>query len=172
MFAPGKSRSILLDALLGAASGLVASWAMEVAQSRVIARAGTEQTRERERMAQAGTEPATTRAAEVAARLVRRSLDERQKRIGGEIVHYATGAAWGAIFGALAPRIPAPLVAAGAVYGLVVWIVNDELLVPVLGWAKGPTAYPPSVHAKALASHVVFGTTAGASYRLLASILH
>lgn len=168
-----RRRSILADAVLGALSGFAASWVMEVAQTRVIAPAGSERARERERSsAQEGEEPATVRAAEAAVRLARRSLDESQKRLGGEIVHYATGAAWGAIFGAVAPRLPAPMVAVGAGWGLVIWLLNDELLVPLIGWAKGPRAYPPSVHAKALASHVVYGTATGAGYRLLAKILH
>jgi hypothetical protein len=171
MFARSRRRSLLSDALAGALSGLAASWVMELAQTRVIARAGSGQVKERERKAREG-EPATVRAAETAAKLVGRTLDDRQKRLGGEVVHYGTGAAWGAIFGVLAPRLPAPLLAAGAGYGLLVWLLNDELLVPALGWAKGPAAYPASVHAKALASHLVFGTTTGASYRLLAKVLH
>lgn len=49
---------------------------------------------------------------------------------------------------------------AGIPFGAAFWIVVDEGALPMLGLAKGPTAYPISTHAYALASHLVFGLTA------------
>jgi hypothetical protein len=170
MFTRG-SRSVVVDALAGALSGVAASWLMERAQARIM-RAGSEGTREREKEAQGDMEPATRRTAEAAAKIVGRSLGHRQKEVGGEIVHYATGAAWGALFGVLARRVPAPVVATGAAYGVLVWLLGDELLVPALGLSRKATAYPASTHAKGLASHLVYGTATDAGFRVLERVLH
>jgi putative membrane protein len=166
-----RTRSLLLDAALGAGAGLVASWVMERAQARIMA-AGSEETKAREKRAQGDLEPATYRAAERAARLVGKRLPEDRKAAAGEVVHYATGAVWGALFGLLARRLPVPIVAAGAAWGTAVWLVSDELLVPALGFSRSPAKYPPSTHAKALASHLVYGTTTEAGYRALRSVIH
>jgi len=171
MFTQRSSRSVLVDAIAGALSGMAASWLMERAQPRIM-RAGSEATRKREKRAQGDMAPATSRTAEAAAHLVGRSLDARQKKVGSEIVHYATGAAWGAMFGVLSRRVPAPFVATGAAYGLLVWLLNDELLVPALGLSRKPADYPASTHAKALASHLVYGTATDAGFRVLARVLH
>lgn len=164
-----RTHSIAVDAALGAASGLLASWLMERAQPRISA-AGSDATKAREAQASLGQEPATYRAAEAAAHLVGRSIPESRKAVAGDVVHYATGAGWGALFGVLAPRVPAPVLAAGAAWGALVWLLSDELLVPLLGWARGPTHYPASTHAKALASHLVYGASTDAGYRALRAV--
>jgi hypothetical protein len=43
--------------------------------------------------------------------------------------------------------------------------------VPLLGLAKGPTEYPVSTHAYALASHLVYGMTAEMSRRALRRVM-
>ncbi|MDP9382790.1 MAG: DUF1440 domain-containing protein, partial [Chloroflexota bacterium] len=45
----------------------------------------------------------------------------------------------------------------GLLYGAVLFLLNDEILAPVLGLASGPTAYPWQAHARGLISHVVLG---------------
>ncbi len=167
-----RARSLLRDGFAGALAGLAASWVMEEAQVRIAAK-GSEATRAREKAAEGGLEPATYRLAAAAARAAGRPLrTEREKAIGGAVVHYATGAAFGALFGVVAPRVPTPAIVAGGVYGLLVWLVNDEVLVPALGLSRGAAAYPASVHAKALASHLVYGTATDASFRFLERVLH
>ncbi len=163
--------SVVVDAVLGAASGFVASWVMEKAQAR-IARAGGEATKARERRAQGGLEPATVRAAERGAELLGKRLPDDRKGIASEAVHYATGTLFGAAFGVLACRLGVPALLGGIAYGAAVWLVNDETLVPSLGWSRPPWAYPASTHAKALASHVVYGAATGAGFGLLHAAVH
>jgi hypothetical protein len=158
--------SLVADVILGAASGLLASWVMEKAQTRIMA-AGSEETKARERRARGDAEPATYQTADAAARLLGASIPEDRRHLAAEVVHYATGAAWGGIFGALARRAELPGLAAGAAWGALVWLLNDELLVPVLGFSRGPTRYPLSTHAKALASHLVYGAATDAGFRAL-----
>jgi len=44
--------------------------------------------------------------------------------------------------------------------------------VPALGLARNATSYPASVHARALASHLVYGAATDASFRVLDRVLH
>jgi hypothetical protein len=162
---------VLVDAAVGAASGLFASWVMERAQGAIL-QAGGPATREREKEAQGDLPPATVRVAERAAAAVGRSLPKESAEAAGEVVHYVTGAMFGAIFGALAPRIALPVLAAGALYGTMVWLVNDETLVPALGFSRKPWDYPASTHAKALASHLVYGAAMDAGFRLIDRTVH
>lgn len=165
-------KQLLVDALVGAASGLAASWLMEQAQARIILPAGSPAAKAREQAAQGDLPPATVRTAERAAALLGRSIPEARKRAAGEVVHYATGAAFGALYGVAARRIGLPALLGGALYGAAVWLLNDEALVPALGLARRPWDYPASTHAKALAAHVVYGAATEAGFRALGATLH
>jgi putative membrane protein len=86
-------------------------------------------------------------------------LTSREKHITGAVAHYAMGAASGAIYGVAAELSPATTLAAGLPFGAAVWLIADEGIVPAAGLSKGPTEYPLSIHAYALASHLVFGAS-------------
>jgi hypothetical protein len=98
-------------------------------------------------------------------------LKESEKRSAGAVVHYAFGTATGGLYGALAEVSPQVTTAAGLPFGAAFWLIADEITVPLLGLSKGPTAYPPSTHAYALASHLVYGVTAEISRRALRQVL-
>ncbi|HVL47524.1 MAG TPA: DUF1440 domain-containing protein [Candidatus Thermoplasmatota archaeon] len=78
----------------------------------------------------------------------------------------ATGLAWllgvlGVVgYAALRRRAPVVAAAGGALFGLAVWLVEDEGIIPALGWAKPPGAYPWQAHARGLAAHVAYGVAA------------
>jgi hypothetical protein len=164
----GRRRSLAWDAALGAAAGLFASWVMSAAY-RPIQRAGDEETRRKEKEAAAGMPPATIRAAQVASEAVGRPLppDREKEALGGKVVHYVYGTLWGAAFAVLArevaPRVP---LLAGAAFGAALWIVSDELLVPLFRFSHPPARYPATSHAKGLASHLVYGVATEAAWRI------
>jgi uncharacterized membrane protein YagU involved in acid resistance len=104
-------------------------------------------------------------------------MEKAQMRIskkakGGTIVHYAYGAGWGALYGLVSRRVRLPLLASGLAFGGLLWLVSDEVLVPLFGFSKAPGAYPASVHVKALAAHLVYGTAAATGARLLSGAAH
>jgi uncharacterized membrane protein YagU involved in acid resistance len=72
-------------------------------------------------------------------------------------MHYALGILPGALYGVLRHRVAGLGAGRGLLYGAGLFLVNDELLAPVLGLASGPTAYPWQAHARGLVSHVVLG---------------
>jgi len=106
-------------------------------------------------------EPATVKTASaISERVFARSLTVKEKEIAGPIVHYAVGTTAGAVYGVAAEYEPDVTTLAGIPFGAAFWMVVDEGALPLLGLAKGPTAYPISMHAYALVSHLVFGLTA------------
>ncbi len=58
----------------------------------------------------------------------------------------------------------------GAALGVGLWIVGDELAVPLLGLADKPTAYHPSQHAQGLIEHVAYGVAAATTARALGGV--
>jgi putative membrane protein len=88
-----------------------------------------------------------------------KKLTRDEKQIAGTVAHYAMGAASGAIYGAAAEFTPIATAGAGLPFGTAVWLVADEAVVPASGLSKGPNEYPWSIHAYALASHLVFGAS-------------
>ncbi|MFN2517010.1 MAG: DUF1440 domain-containing protein [Pyrinomonadaceae bacterium] len=95
----------------------------------------------------------------VAVAVSGRELTESEKELAGTAFHYAMGITSGALYGAAAEIIPEVKVGAGIPFGAAVWFIADEGLVPAVGLSKSATDYPPSIHAYALASHLVFGLT-------------
>jgi putative membrane protein len=113
-------------------------------------------------------QPATVKAAEmISEKIFGHQLAKEKRKIAGVAVHYATGAASGAIYGAAAEVAPNVTVGAGIPFGTAVWLVVDETAVPLLGLSKGPTAYSLSTHIYALASHLVYGLTTDMTRRVL-----
>jgi hypothetical protein len=105
-------------------------------------------------------EPANVKAAEaISEGVFGHELEKGEKKAAGEAVHYAMGAASGAIYGAASEVVPFVRVGAGLPFGAAVWLIADDVAVPALGLSKSPTEYPPSTHAYALASHLVYGLT-------------
>lgn len=103
----------------------------------------------------------TVRAASaVSEGLFDHKLTQSEKKIAGPAVHYLLGTGVGGLYGAAAEIAPKVTAGTGMLFGGVFWLVVDEGAVPLLGLSKGPTAYPLSTHAYALASHFVYGLTA------------
>jgi putative membrane protein len=165
---------VLKGLAAGTIGGLVASWVMDEFQSALIklsnrsrrnessesssANNGGQSQNGAAEPATAEAEPATVKAAEfISEKIFGHQLARREKKIAGDAVHYATGAASGAVYGIAAELAPEVTAGAGLPFGTAVWLVVDEGAVPLFGLAKGPTEYPLSTHVYALASHFVYG---------------
>jgi putative membrane protein len=75
------------------------------------------------------------------------------------------------VYGVASEYEPGVTALAGIPFGAAFWVAVDEGALPLLGLTKGPTAYPMSTHAYALASHLVFGLTAEVVQRSAAGAL-
>jgi hypothetical protein len=81
----------------------------------------------------------------------------RTKQVAGEFVHLAFGAVTGAVYGAAVELNPRMRAAAGVPFGLAVWALADEGIVPALGLKRSPRELSPGLHAYSFTSHVVYG---------------
>jgi hypothetical protein len=177
--------SIWKGMVAGLAGGLVASWTMnqfQAAWTRVAE--GSEKSHGAQSMQPSegskggqaqdsgDQDDATVKTARVISReVLGHELQESEKESAGAAVHYAFGTLTGGLYGALAEVTPQVSTAAGLPFGAGFWLLADEISVPLLGLSKGPTAYPVSTHAYALASHLVYGMTAELSRRALRRVM-
>lgn len=176
---------ILKGVVVGLASGLLASWTMnqfQAAWTRMAGNSDKSHGAQSMQPAEGSTgdeqqdvneqDDATVETAKVISRNVfGHELQEHEKEPAGAAVHYAFGAVTGGLYGALAEVTPQVTVGAGLPFGAAFWLIADEVAVPALGLSKGPTEYPVSTHAYALASHLVYGMTAELSRRALRQVL-
>ena len=179
-----NNTSVLKGLVAGLAGGLIASWTMNQFQAAWTRMAeGSEKPHGAQSMqptqgSQGDDEDtkeqddATVETAKVISKNVfGHELQESEKKPAGAAVHYAFGTVTGGFYGALAEVLPQVTMAAGLPFGAAFWLIADEITVPALGLSKGPTEYPISTHAYALASHLVYGMTAELSRRALRHVL-
>lgn len=158
-----SNRNAWKGLVAGVVGGVVASWTMDRFQYWWLSFGGGDEREPQQAPREEGNreEPATVKTASaISEGVFGHSLTAREKEIAGPIVHYAVGTTAGAVYGLAAEYEPYVATLTGIPFGAAFWMVVDEGALPLLGLAKGPTAYPISTHAYALASHLVFGLTA------------
>lgn len=166
---------MVYGAIAGALGGLAGTWAMSEAQrlwthavdGRAPASSGGKhdardwQERSERRNA---NEIAAQR---VAKTVVGRCLTQRELAVAAPAVHYAFGTALGALYGCAAEVFAGSRTPAASAYGAGVWLVADEIGMPVLGLSSPPTARTGEQHAQSLASHLVYAYTTELVRRLI-----
>lgn len=116
---------------------------------------------------------ATTRIANsMALWMTGRNLSEKELKKGAAIVHHATAATAGVLYGALVYRSTTIAQSrmnsglAGAFLGVGVWLIGDEMLLPALGVLKR-RHYTAGMRTEALLAHLTYGIATGLFYRQL-----
>lgn len=97
--------------------------------------------------------------------------DEEMRQRLGQAVHWGYGILLGGVYGMLRTDADAPDLVGGLGYGTAAWVLGDELMVPLLGLAKGPTAHSWSDHAKALGAHLVYGAATSSATQALKRVM-
>jgi hypothetical protein len=147
-------------AAAGFIGGLAGSWAMNGYWSILAKLAKLRAPPTGSSRRGSGGDDATVRAASaVLQRVTRHELTQEQKMVAGSTVHYAMGSVSGALYGAMAEVARGRWLGRGVSLGIALWLIADEIAVPLVGFANPPSRYPMSVHAKALGAHVVYGLT-------------
>ena len=166
-----RQRDLTAHIVAGLAAGLVASFAMERFQQmigKLSPDAGGAPGGGGQQYRQPQSEPATYKAADAIAQAsTGHTVPRSSKPAAGSLVHYAFGGAVGALYGAATATRPEAAAGAGLPFGVAVWIVADEIGVPLTGLSKPPTAYPLKDHASGFAAHLVYGATTECVRRLL-----
>ena len=151
----GRTR-LATSMLVGAVAGAAGVWVMDQV-GWALYRGENDAAVRRELEARVDGKDVAHVAAGKIAGLVGKSLTPEQPHPAGIAVHYTLGIVPGALYGALRHRVPALTAGHGLAYGLGLFIVNDELLNPLLGLASGPAAYPWQAHARGLVAHLALG---------------
>ncbi len=176
-----EDHSLLMDIVIGTAGGLVGTLAMQAYWKAVTQISGKDPRTETRKtngqttsIALLGTHHKEGESStEALARLGYEAAehhepeDSKKQRLSN-LVHWTYGAAQGAIYDAVARRVPGPRWAKGLTYGGAMWLLGDELAVPVLGLAEGPRKYPLRQHVHRLGAHLTYGLAAA----LTTSMLH
>lgn len=115
------------------------------------------------------SDDATVRAANAALSVVGQELtDPRAKRVAGEFVHLAFGAINGALYAMAAELDPRVTAAAGVPFGITIWVLADEGMVPALRWSRAPGELSAGLLTYGLLSHFVYGVTTESMRKALA----
>lgn len=80
-----------------------------------------------------------------------------QPTAGGLVVHYAMGVLPAMLYARLRTRHPALRRGRGALYGFVLYLVDDLVAARVLAIASPQSAYPWQAHAREIVGRVVLG---------------
>jgi len=88
------------------------------------------------------------------------------------LIHFGFGAAAGATYAAALTTAPPPVARVlrsgrGLTYGVLVWLLADEIGVPLTGIAPAPHRTPLRLHAYALAGHLAYGLALESVRRLV-----
>jgi hypothetical protein len=98
---------------------------------------------------------------------LQRQLSPDRARLTNNVVHWAMGVGWGALYGILADSARRPRVRYGLVLGPAVWATGYVVL-PFAQLYKPIWEYDAATLAKDLSAHVVYGLGTAAGFRLLA----
>jgi uncharacterized membrane protein YagU involved in acid resistance len=160
--------------LAGLAGGLVASFAMDqfqAALARVSSGNGSDDRGQPHRELE--SEPSTEKAADaIAMTVVGEPIPRQYKPVAGQVMHYVFGGVIGAIYGAAAATRPNVTRYGGIPFGASLWLMADEIGVPLAGLSTAPTEYPLTTHASGLAAHLVYGATTEAVRRRLLPLFY
>ena len=164
--------------VVGAVAGLVGTWAMSEAQrlwtyavdgDAPESAGGRHDARDwQERSEHQNSNELAAQA--IARYVLRRSLTRQELRVAAPLLHYLFGAAMGAVYGVYAQRRQVPT--SGAGFGATVWLVADEMAMPLLGLSNSTARRPLEMHLQSLAAHLVFGAATETARRSLQSHSH
>ena len=142
--------------LKGAVAGAAGVWVMDRLDWFLYRREGAETRRRTEDARPGGRDPAHVMAG-AAASAVGVELASPKQNPAGLAVHYSLGILPGALYGALRSRVDYLGAGRGLLFGLGLFVVEDELANPLLGTAAPPGRYPWQAHARGLVAHLVYG---------------
>jgi len=89
-----------------------------------------------------------------------RPLTCEELTIAAPLAHYSFGAALGAVYGGFIRNDSHYVFTRGATFGTAVWLLADEVAMPLLRLSRPTTERSLEKHLQSFVSHIVFGTVA------------
>ena len=150
-------RNPALTAAMGMVAGAIGVWALDRADYFMWNREDPE-TRSKTRSVRPHGEPPAGVVVTELEEASGRSLDETQHDVAQTAVHYAIGIGPAAGYALVRDELPGGA-ARGLLYGLGVFLLQDEGINAVTRLGANPRDYPWQDHARGLVSHLVYGLT-------------
>jgi uncharacterized protein DUF1440 len=91
--------------------------------------------------------------------LLGRRLSRQEKLRGAAAVHYVVGGAVAAGYAAAVDFYPRLRAGSGAAFGILFWLLADELIMPWLRLNAKASEYSALMHLNSLGEHIVYGMT-------------
>ena len=107
-------------------------------------------------------------AARLATSLFGAELSPESRQRLGAGIHWAYGAAWGALSAQIQMTLRPPAVPYGIALGIAVWLVGPARLVPALGLYERPASSGLARRLLAIGLHVVYGLSTAVTLERLA----
>lgn len=144
------------EAIKGVAAGVIGTVAMDLLTWPMYRRESKAAHR-KEKAAQIDGKWVGQVAAERLARKAGKRLSPRQGYAAGKGVHFLLGIVPAAGYALLRRKHPSVTRGMGALFGLAVFLLHDEIAAPAAGLASGPLKYPWQAHFRGLVGHLAFG---------------
>ena len=154
------------DVLAGAVAGIAAIWVADKLD-RSIYRSGSPETLRKTEAARPGGMDPSHVLAKRAADAVGADLGDPKDNPAGHTIHYGMAAGMGALYGLLRGMSPGVSTGRGALFGMAMFILQDEIGNTVMGTAGNPLNYPIRDHARGAAAHTLFGIVTDLGTRLM-----
>ena len=107
----------------------------------------------------------------IACAITGQHLSKQAKKQAGPLVHYGFGCVMGSAYGAIAEYSSQARLGFGTLFGAVLFVGADEIVVPALGLGKSPAEDTISNQVSHLAAHLVYGAAVEIGRRGLRSLL-
>ena len=147
--------TIAADLAKGAVAGAAATWVMDRVDWAMVEHENPEAWRRTQSVRPNGKDPAHNMVGAMAKAIGLNPPD--QPHPAGIAMHYALAMSSTALYGAVRHRVPGGVLGRGALLGLSMFALEDELMNPMIGAAAPPRRYPWQAHARSVVAHLVLG---------------
>ena len=167
-FQHAKHDEFIGSLLTGAIAGATAIWVMDRLDWFTYDHQDPEARRQTDAVRPEGLDPAHVIANTLAHALDTKLGSHRpHEHPAGLAVHYALGIVPAALYGAFRSRMSMLSAGQGSLFGLGLFVIQDEGLNSLLGVAADPRRYPWQAHARGLIAHLLFGLTVNTALNLM-----
>jgi uncharacterized membrane protein YagU involved in acid resistance len=157
---------MLRDVMRGALAGAFATWLMDLVTTGIY-EIHPPEVLEQEKAAQPNGKSSVTNLVDRVEAVTGFDIPSERRPAVENAVHYALGVLPGAAYAVLRRYAPASRLGRGLAYGLVLFVVNDELMNASLGLSGPIEAYPPESHLRGFAGHAVLGVATETGIQVL-----
>lgn len=147
---------ILADALIGAAAGALAVWVMDRVDWFNYEHEDPAARRRTKAVRPGGMDPAHVLAHKITG-AAGYQLEPIDDNAAGLATHYSIGVMPAALYGVLRHKVPGLTAGRGSLFGLGLFLMQDEGLNALTGLSARPGDYPWQAHARGLVAHLVYG---------------